>query len=464
MSGLDLWMPFRHTLGERSAGPRGAYLIGLAVLVWLAVLLALPGCTPAQTGGAGQTATVPGTSHASDGPGAVALGGATLEELAATTDLALPGELVRRGRYVYSHTDVDGGAVTTMAEDFALVRVQGGHVGKSYIHPIDSYGVSAVIAFTLDDSMRLQSLVWRCECEAPLLHLEGGANQLVITPSRDGVRQSSETIALEHDWTLTQFQILSWAMIGNAELQVGGSRIWHLIDIDQSGQTSPFGTTVVTRHADKPLPEPRTGEPTPRFYTAEPIIPGAEEDPALGPDPPEQIWTDAQGCPLLTVDESADALRSVWRMELVPIPEHEAATRPRDDDGAPSPGLAAAPNDEPDSAPAAESPCPPSTPQSHCILLTLHPRAEARAAELVARAARDGIEVHREGNLWSTYLADADIVRHFGGRVVYHRVAGSASSTGSAASQCSAYLEGVKIPARYARYLAGVAVGHQICE
>ncbi|HWN69545.1 MAG TPA: hypothetical protein VNM90_18010, partial [Haliangium sp.] len=451
MSGLDLWLPPRRRPGE-PAGSRGARLTALVgLLVGLLVGSGLPGCSPTQTGGSGTGgwSAAPGTSHASDAsdaPGAVALGGATLEDLAATTELALAGELVRRGRYVYSHGDGDGGSVTTMAEDFALVRVEGGHVGKSYMHPINGYAASAVIAFTLDDRMRLRSLVWRCDCDAPLLHLEGSGPQLVVTPVRDGVRQSSETIALEHDWTLTQFQVLSWAMIGSAELQVGGSRRWHLIDIDESGQISLFGTTVVTRHADEPLPEPLAGEPTPRFYTAEPVVAGAAGDLELGPDPPEQIWTDALGCPLLTLDESPGARPGVWRIELVPIPEQEGAALPRNDRD----------------APAAQSPCPPSTPQSHCILLTLHPRA--RAADLVSAAAKDGIEVHREGDLLSAHLSDADIVRHFGGRVVYHRVAASASNTGSSASQCNAYLEGWKIPARYERYLASIAVGHQICE
>jgi hypothetical protein len=471
MPGLDRWIPSRRTPGPPPAGRRGACLVA-PVFVALLVLL---GCGPKQSGGGqsgGWNVTTPGVSQAGGRPGPVALGGATLADLAATTELALPGELVRRGRYVYSHTDVDGGAVATMAEDFALVRVEGGHVGKSYMHPIGGYAVSAVIAFTLDDGMRLRSLVWRCDCDAPTLELEASGPQLTITPIRDGVRQSGETIALEHDWTLTQFQVLSWAMIGSADLQVGGSRIWHLVDIDEAGQPSLFGTTVVTRHADKPLPEPRAGEPTARFYTAEPIMAGAVEDPELGPDPPEQIWTDSLGCPLLTVDESADALHSVWRIELEPIPEQEATPHTRHDApgaGAPPPGLAAAPpgdddDDDDDDEPAAQSPCPPSTPRPHCLILTLHPRAEARASELVAAAAKDGIELHREGDLWSTYLADADIVRHFGGRVVYHRVAASASNTGSAASQCSAYLEGAKIPPRYARYLAGIAVGHQICE
>jgi hypothetical protein len=453
MSGLDLWIPSRRRPRESSAGPRSARAVSIVALLGLAGLL---GCSPTQTGGGpggGWQAAAPGTSHASAGPGAVALGGATLEDLAATTELDLPGELVRRGRYVYSHTDVDGGFVTTMAEDFALMRVQGGHVGKSYIHPIGGYAVSAVIAFTLDDGMRLQSLVWRCDCDAPLLHLESSGLGLVITPIRGGVRQSSEAIALEHGWTLTQFQVLSWAMIASANLQVGGSRIWHLVDIDESGQISLFGTTVVTRHADEPLPEPRAGEPTPRFYTAEPIVPGVAEDPELGPDPPEKIWTDSQGCPLLTLDESPGARRSAWRIELVAIPEQEAAATPR------TPRT-----DAGDDEPAEQASCPPATPQPHCILLTLHPRAQARASELVAAAAKDGIEVHREGDLWATYLTDADVARHFGGRVVYHRVSSSASNTGTAADQCNAYIEGVKLPARYARYLASIAVGHQICE
>jgi hypothetical protein len=260
-------------------------------------------------------------------------------------------------------------------------------------------------------------------------------------------------------------------MIGSVDLRVGDFKTWHLIDIDQDHQVSLLGDMVITRHADKPLPEPGADQTALAFYTAEPIIPGQAEDPAFGPDPPEEIWTDETGCPLLTLDQSADAFRSVWRMELVDIPALSGAlgaapARPRALVARKLPPeleaqlTALLPSIE---AAAEEAPCPPAAPQSHCVVFTLHPRARARASEFVARAAKDGIEVHHEGSLWSAHLADADIVRHFGGRVDYRRVAASASSTGKA-SQCNAYIEGAKIPARYAPYLAAVAVGHQICE
>lgn len=110
------------------------------------------------------------------------------------------------------------------------------------------------------------------------------------------------------------------------------------------------------------------------------------------------------------------------------------------------------------------SACPPIEPAPHCIVLTLAPGAEARADDLVARAARDQIQVHREGSLWVTYLTDAQIVQHFGGRVAYRRIAASASNTGRTGSLCAAYLEDTRIPPKYARDLASITVGHQICE
>lgn len=84
--------------------------------------------------------------------------------------------------------------------------------------------------------------------------------------------------------------------------------------------------------------------------------------------------------------------------------------------------------------------------------------------EFVARAAKDHIEVDGEGGLWTAYLTDAEIVRHFGGRVIYRVVAASASNTGTSPGVCAAYIEGIKIPARYAGHIEAISIGHQICE
>lgn len=183
-------------------------------------------------------------------------------------------------------------------------------------------------------------------------------------------------------------------------------------------------------------------------------------------------WTRAAFCPAVLALALASCRARTVPVELVPAnsepsPERRVPTSPPSSPAFATPSLASlTPSVCPlEAAPALADPsCPPAPPPSHCLIFTSFPSAPAASAAFVRLAAREGIQVEREGSLLSASMSDQAITSVFGAKVVYRLLPGSASNSMSPGPRCTASLEHVRIPARFAQYISAVSVGHQICE
>jgi len=98
--------------------------------------------------------------------------------------------------------------------------------------------------------------------------------------------------------------------------------------------------------------------------------------------------------------------------------------------------------------------------RTHCVVVHLKRSDEASLARVAAQLAKDGLELDSTDGYSSFIATEAQITNLFKARLSQSRSA--ASSTNGWI--CETNIESVRLPARYARDIESMAIGHQLCE
>jgi len=94
------------------------------------------------------------------------------------------------------------------------------------------------------------------------------------------------------------------------------------------------------------------------------------------------------------------------------------------------------------------------------VLVELKHPGHTALARVKAALAHDGLELDSSGGYNSVSATDTQLAAVFNAEVTYRMVPASAGS----GSICAAHIERVRLPPRYAKDVAALRIGHQVCE
>jgi len=110
--------------------------------------------------------------------------------------------------------------------------------------------------------------------------------------------------------------------------------------------------------------------------------------------------------------------------------------------------------------PTSKKTCSPDAARSHCIIIHFKFADTAAVSKLRATLAQDGIELLTSEGYSSVVATEDQLARIFHVKLSYQRAASSSGIRWA----CETNVESVRLPARYARIIASLTVGHQLCE
>lgn len=132
-----------------------------------------------------------------------------IEALAATPTTALPGTLVRRGRYDVRQSMLEGGLVVAMTEELTIHELGGRFVGRIASQSDATPMPPSFVVFATDEHRRLQHVIWRglqgtsaVEHELSRASFRTDGTGVEIVRTKSPASSSTERATSSDAWTL----------------------------------------------------------------------------------------------------------------------------------------------------------------------------------------------------------------------------------------------------------------------
>lgn len=212
------------------------------------------------------------------------------EKSAPEPTLELPGEVVRRGRYVSTFMEFNAGT-----EDFIITKTLEGYSIKTHLKPLGGPQKPSIGTFHYDAKRRLRNGVWETTGGESLKMEFNNDGKAVVAKVCQGEKEPTEQrVDLPPDWLFAgPFTALEFAGPIPIEMTVGQEKTYVSVGFGFTGSQMAKSDVVVRRLDDRPLKRANGDEVNAKYFTTEMTLPMGK---FLG-----ETWTDGDGVVLKSV-------------------------------------------------------------------------------------------------------------------------------------------------------------------
>jgi hypothetical protein len=290
--------------------------LGVALLVASPLLLlaackssSAPDPSPSQPGVDVATKAPPGAKGEDAPPAAI-----DLEALSSDPTAALPGTLVRHGRYEVRQALHEGGFVVSMTEELAIHELGGRFVGRIASKSDETPMPPSFLVFVTDDQRRLEHVIWRgLKGTSAVAHefsrasfRDDGPELEIVRHEAAALSSSIQRMKLSEAWTLAGTVALEYLPLwSEASVAEPLKAQWVSLRLEPDAERQP----IRLEHRGKQTIEVGKHEVEASRYET------------LGKGPPVQIWVDEQGLVVRRLEPSEDdGAQTGWETIYVPLP------------------------------------------------------------------------------------------------------------------------------------------------